>query len=58
MDRVRPEITRYRGKTPVYFYYTDSKQYDLNTGIFTSVTREVYYNLRGILGEANVVLKN
>lgn len=58
INKVRSEITRYRGKTAVYFYYTDSKKYDLNTGIYTSVTREIYYNLRDILGESNVVLKN
>ncbi len=58
IEQVLPEITKYRGKTAVYFYYTDSKEYDFNTGIFTSVTRDVYNNLRNILGESNVILKN
>ena len=58
MERIRPEITKYRGKTPVSIYYNDTKTYDFNTGITTSVTRDVYYNLREILGSENVVLKN
>ena len=58
MELVRPEITKYRGKTPVSIYYNDTKTYDLNTGITTSVTRDVYYNLQNILGKENVVLKN
>ena len=56
--QVMEMITEYTGPTTVHFYYTDTKKYNLNTGIKTSVTATLYGKLQNLLGNSNVVLKN
>jgi len=46
------------GPTKVYFYYSDTKKYNLNTGIKSCVTANLYGRLQNLLGKSNVVLKN
>lgn len=58
MKKVMGMVTGYAGPTTVYFYYTDTKKYNMQTGISTSVTASLYGELQKILGSGNVVLKN
>ena len=46
------------GTTRVFFYFEDTKQYNMQTGITASVTRELYTQLADLLGQKNVVLKS
>lgn len=56
--QIMPLITQFSGPTPVHFYYTDINKYNMQTGITTSVTAQLYGKLQSILGNSNVVLKN
>lgn len=56
--QIMPLITQFSGPTPVHFYYTDVNKYNMQTGITTSVTAQLYGKLQSILGNSNVVLKN
>lgn len=58
LAQIMPMITEFSGPTPVHFYYNDSKKYNMETGIKTSVTASLYGKLQNILGNSNVVLKN
>lgn len=58
LSQIMPMITEFSGPTPVHFYYTDAKKYNMSTGIKTSVTATLYGKLQKILGNSNVVLKN
>lgn len=58
LSQIMPMITEFSGPTPVHFYYTDTKKYNMSTGIKTSVTATLYGKLQKILGNSNVVLKN
>ncbi len=58
MESVLSLVTQYEGPTNVYFYYSDAKFYNLQTGITTSVTAALYGKLQNLLGNSNVVLKN
>ena len=58
LSQIMPMITEFSGPTPVHFYYTDTKKYNMSTGIKTSVTATLYGKLQNILGNSNVVLKN
>lgn len=58
ISQIMPMITEFSGPTPVHFYYTDAKKYNMETGIKTSVTASLYGKLQNILGNSNVVLKN
>lgn len=58
MDTVMKMVTDFSGPTTVYFYYTDTKTYNMKTGISTSVTASLYNKLQKFLGNSNVVLKN
>lgn len=58
MAQIMPMITEFSGPTPVHFYYTDTKKYNMETGIKTSVTASLYGKLQNLLGNSNVVLKN
>ncbi len=57
-SKVMPMITQFSGPTDVYFYFNDTKRYNMQTGIKTSVTATLYAKLREVLGNSNVVLKN
>ncbi len=58
MKDVMSMITEFTGPTPVHLYFTDTKKYNLETGIKTSVTASLYGKLQKLLGNSNVVLKN
>lgn len=58
MEKVFSMVTTYSGPTTVYFYYNDTKKYNMQTGIKTSVTASLYGELQKLLGNSNVVLKN
>lgn len=50
-------VREFPGGTPVYFYFNDTKKYDLKTGIVTQISAPLLENLRQMLGEKNVVLQ-
>ena len=50
-------ITAFSGNTPVYFYFTDSKKYDLKTGLRVGVSAPLLSSLKQLLGDKNVVLQ-
>ena len=60
-DRVRAtaesRVREFPGATPVCYYYEDTKQYDLKTGVVTEISAPLLENLRRMLGEKNVVLQ-
>ncbi len=58
MVEVMSMVTDFKGPTTVYFYYNDTKKYNMQTGIKTSVTASLYGKLQKLLGNSNVVLKN
>ncbi len=58
LRQAMPLITRFSGPTTVYFYFNDTKKYNMQTGIETSVTASLYNELKKLLGDGNVVLKN
>ncbi|MCD7828387.1 MAG: DNA polymerase III subunit alpha [Clostridiales bacterium] len=58
MSKIMPMVTAYAGPTSVHFFYEDTNEYNLATGITTSVTSSLYGKLQEILGNRNVVLKN
>lgn len=58
MAKVKNMVTEFSGPTTVHFYYTDTKKYNMETGIRTSVTATLYNKLQQLLGSSNVVLKN
>ena len=58
MQQVMSMVTNFSGPTTVYFYYIDTKKYNMETGIKTSVTASLYGKLQNLLGNSNVVLKN
>ncbi|MCL2513246.1 MAG: DNA polymerase III subunit alpha [Oscillospiraceae bacterium] len=45
------------GDTPVKFYYTDTKEYNMETGITVDVNKKLLDSLGRLLEEKNVVLK-
>ena len=50
-------ITAFEGSTPVYFYFNDSKKYDLKTGITAGISAQLLASLKQLLGDKNVVLQ-
>ncbi|MBR5496609.1 MAG: hypothetical protein IKV76_01330, partial [Clostridia bacterium] len=58
MPTVLRMVTEFSGPTTVHFYYEDTKKYNMETGIKTSVTATLYGKLQQLLGSSNVVLKN
>ena len=58
MPTVMRMVTEFSGPTTVHFYYEDTKKYNMETGIKTSVTATLYGKLQQLLGNSNVVLKN
>ncbi len=58
MEQVMSMVTDFSGPTTVHFYYNDTKKYNMETGIRTSVTATLYGKLQKLLGSSNVVLKN
>ena len=50
-------ISAFPGRTPVYFYFNDTRQYDLKTGVVTEINAPLLESLKQILGEKNVVLQ-
>ena len=60
-DRVKASaesrVREFPGATPVCFYFEDTKQYDLKTGVAAEISAPLLENLRRMLGEKNVVLQ-
>lgn len=50
-------IDAFPGETPVYYYFNDTKQYNLKTGKATQISAPLLESLKQLLGEKNVVLQ-
>lgn len=46
------------GNIPVCYYYADTKQYKLETGISVEVTHDLLEGLKSSFGEKNIILQN
>lgn len=56
--RVMALLGIFPGHTPVYFYYEDTKKLFLADGLFVQLTPKVYEELKNLMGEDNIGLKN
>ena len=57
-EKLKNLLSIFEGRTPVYFYYEDTKKYDfLGMDYLTSINQPMTNELKHIFGDDNVVVR-